>query len=315
MARGTAAALVERKVTTEERGQRPRASGKFFLRGSEKFFLQGVSYGPFATGSHGDQFPERDMVRRDFALMRDMGVNCFRTFTPPPEWLLDLAEENDLGVLVGLPWAEHVCFLDEPAVVKQIHDQVRQGVEPCKEHPAVFAFLIGNEIPPDIVRWHRPERVRDFLHGLFELVKSCAPDVMVSYANFPPTEYLDLDFLDFVAFNVYLHRETDFRRYLSRLQNLARDKPLVLTEFGIDSMREGATEQAQILSWQVRAAYESGVAGTVIFSWTDDWFTGGFQMDDWAFGLVDRERHKKPAYHAVQKLYTGPLPPPLEQSP
>ena len=62
----------------------------------------------------------------------------------------------------------------------------------------------------------------------------------MSYANFPPTEYLDLDFLDFVSFNVYLHRERDFRRYLSRLQNLADDKPLVLTEFGIDSMREGA---------------------------------------------------------------------------
>ena len=146
-------------------------------------------------------------------------------------------------------------------------------------------------------------------------MKGIEPDALVSYANFPPTEYLDLDFLDFISFNVYLHRENDFRRYLSRLQNLAKDKPLVLTEFGIDSMREGAAEQAQILSWQVRAAFESGVAGTVIFSWTDDWFTGGFQVEDWAFGLVDRERHKKPAYHAVHKLYSGELPPPLEHPP
>ncbi len=316
MARGTsAAALVERRVAAEERGTRPRASGKFLFRGEDKFFLRGVSYGPFAQASHGAQFPERDMVRRDFALMRDLGANCFRTFTPPPEWLLDLAEDHDLGVLVGLPWTEHVCFLDEPEVMRDIRQQVVAGVESCQRHPAVFAYLIGNEIPPDIVRWHQPERVKVFLRELYQLVKSVEPDVLVSYANFPPTEYLDLDFLDFVAFNVYLHRERDFRRYLSRLQNLAKDKPLVLTEFGIDSMREGAAEQAQILSWQVRAAFESGVAGTVIFSWTDDWFTGGFQVEDWAFGLVDRERHKKPAYHAVQKFYGGQLPPPLDRPP
>jgi len=315
MARGTATALVERQVATWEAGTRPRARGKFLFRGEEKLFLRGVSYGPFAPGSHGVQFPERDMVRRDFALMSDLGVNCIRTFTPPPEWLLDLAEVHGLGILVGLPWTEHVCFLDQPDVLDDIRRQVAAGVDACREHPAVFAFLIGNEIPPDVVRWHQPERVRAFLCELYGLVKRIVPDTLVSYANFPPTEYLDLDFLDFIAFNVYLHRERDFRRYLSRLQNLAKDKPLVLTEFGIDSMREGDAGQGQILAWQVRAAFESGVAGTVIFSWTDDWFTGGFQVDDWAFGLVDRARHKKPAYHAVHKLYGSVLPPPLDRPP
>jgi glycosyltransferase involved in cell wall biosynthesis len=315
MARGTATALVERQVATWEAGTRPQARGKFLFRGDEKLFLRGVSYGPFAPGSHGVQFPERDMVRRDFALMSDLGVNCIRTFTPPPQWLLDLAEDHGLGILVGLPWTEHVCFLDQPDVLDDIRRQVAAGVDLCRDHPAVFAFLIGNEIPPDVVRWHQPERVRAFLGELYGLVKRIVPATLVSYANFPPTEYLDLDFLDFIAFNVYLHRERDFRRYLSRLQNLARDKPLVLTEFGIDSMREGDAEQGQILAWQIRAAFESGVAGTVIFSWTDDWFTGGFQVDDWAFGLVDRARHKKPGYHAVHKLYGSVLPPPLDRPP
>ena len=302
-------------MEAEERSSRPRASGKFLFRGEDKLFLRGVSYGPFAQGSHGAQFPERDMVRRDFALMRDLGANCFRTFTPPPTWLLDLAEQFGLGVLVGLPWTEHVCFLDEPAVVADIRSQIIAGVSACKQHPAVFAFLIGNEIPPDIVRWHQPERVKAFLRELHALVKAIEPDVLVSYANFPSTEYLDLDFLDFISFNVYLHRENEFRRYLSRLQNLAKEKPLILTEFGIDSMREGSAEQARILSWQVRAAFESGVAGTVIFSWTDDWFTGGFQVEDWAFGLVDHERREKPSYHTVRALYAGQLPPPLDQPP
>ena len=69
----------------------------------------------------------------------------------------------------------------------------------------------------------------------------------------------------------------------------------MLTEFGIDSMREGEDEQARILSWQVGAAFEMGVAGTFVFAWTDEWFTGGHLIEDWAFGLVDRDRNPKPA--------------------
>jgi len=298
-----------RRILTEEGTLTPRARGKFLFRGDEKVFLRGVSYGPFATGSHGAQFPERDMVLRDFALMGDLGVNTIRTFTPPPEWLLDMAQDHGLVVLSGLPWSEHVCFLDDPAVAAEIRSSVMAAARTCAGHPATFAVLIGNEIPPDIVRWHRPERVAAFLRRLYDDVKAEFPEVLVSFANFPSTEYLDLEFLDFISFNVYLHREPDLRRYLSRLQNLAGDKPLVLTEFGMDSLREGAEEQARFLEWQIRAAAESGVAGTVVFAWTDDWFTGGFQVENWAFGLVDRKRQKKPSYHAVQKLYRCPLPP------
>jgi len=296
-------------------GTRARTHGKFLFRGDDKLYLRGVSYGPFAPGSDGTQFPEPDLVRRDFALMRALGANTLRAFTVPPRWLLDLAGDHGLGVLVGIPWTEHVCFLDDRAVMAGIRRQIAAGIEACAAHPAVLACLIGNEIPPDIVRWHGAARIGAFLRTLYAQVKARDPEMLVSYANFPPTEYLELDFLDFVAFNVYLHREHDFRRYLSRLQNLAGDRPLVLTEFGVDAVREGADTQAAILDWQVRAAFEGGVAGTVVFSWTDDWFTGGHQIDDWAFGLVDRARREKPAFHAVQRVYGGPLPPPPARPP
>jgi O-antigen biosynthesis protein len=292
----------------DETTERFAARGKFFFRGTDKFFLRSVTYGPFAPGEGGAQFPRPALVQRDFSLMRELGANAIRTFTVPPQWLLDLALEYDIAVVVGLPWAEHVCFLEDPGVVEQIRAVVRDGVERCERHPAVFAYLVGNEIPPDVVRWLGPERVKAFVEELAALVKQVDPQALVSYANFPPTEYLDLDQLDFVCFNVYLHREPEYRRYLLRLQSLAGDKPLVLTEFGVDSMREGRDGQASILAWQTRAAFELGVAGTSIFSWTDDWFTGGFQVDDWAFGLVDRERNRKPAFAEVQRVYRAELP-------
>ncbi|MEN6484211.1 MAG: glycosyltransferase [Syntrophobacteraceae bacterium] len=303
------------RATTVRGGNSVTVHGKFFFEGEKKFFVKGVTYGPFKTGSHGDPFPERPTVEKDLSLMAELGANCLRTFTVPPAWLLDMAGEHGVRVLAGIPWAEHICFLKSSSVRQDIRRAISDGVSACKGHPALFAFLLGNEIPPDIVRWHGPERIRGFLKDLMDLTKGIDPGTLVSYANFPSTEYLQVDFTDFVSFNVYLHREDAFRRYVSRLHNLAGEKPLVLTEFGIDSIREGKDAQANILSWQVRACFDMGLAGTTVFSWTDEWFTGGYSMDGWAFGLVDASREKKPSFHAVQRHYSEPLPPSLAEYP
>ena len=73
--------------------------------------------------------------------------------------------------------------------------------------------------------------------------------------------------------------------------------------------------QAATLSWQVRTALEMGVAGTVVFSFTDEWYTGGCDIANWAFGLVDRERRRKPAFQAVQRWYAAPGLPALAEYP
>ena len=292
-----------------------RVSGKFFFEGAEKFFVKGVTYGPFAPAAHGTQFPARETVKRDFALMAELGANTLRVFTAPPVWLLDEAQAAGLKVLAGIPWSQHVTFLDDPEIEAQVFQTVGDAVRALKGHPALFAYLIGNEIPPDMVRWHGPDKIRAFLKRLAATVKEIDPDRLVSYANFPSTEYLTVDFGDFLCFNIYLHEEAAFRRYLSRLHNLALDRPLVLTEFGIDSMREGADHQAQILSWQVRTAFEMGCAGAFVFAWTDEWFTGGHLIEDWAFGVVDRARKPKPAFAAVAECYRGAIPPPLPRVP
>ena len=70
-----------------------RVQGKFFFAGQDKFFVKGVTYGPFGPGSHGTQFPEREIVAKDFTLMAGLGANTVRVFTVPPVWLLDMAEE------------------------------------------------------------------------------------------------------------------------------------------------------------------------------------------------------------------------------
>ena len=49
-----------------------RVHGKFFFAGERKHFVKGVTYGPFAAGMHGAQFPPHVMVERDFALIADI---------------------------------------------------------------------------------------------------------------------------------------------------------------------------------------------------------------------------------------------------
>jgi glycosyltransferase involved in cell wall biosynthesis len=292
-----------------------RVQGKFFFVGQRKHFIKGVTYGPFPRRSHGSPFPESAVVETDFALMTEAGINTVRVFTVPPIWLLDAAQHAGLKLLVGLPWSQHIAFLDSPKTQEEIRQTVVAGVRDCHKHPAIFAYLIGNEIPPDMVRWHGAEPVRRFLKSLVACVKAEHPEALVSYANYPSTEYLTVDFTDFVCFNIYLHEQPAFRRYIGRLHNLAVDQPLVLTEFGVDSFGEGEEGQRRILSWQVHTAFEAGVAGTFIFAWTDEWFTGGHLVENWAFGLVDRERRPKPSIDEVVRQYTGILPPPLKHYP
>ena len=202
--------------------------------------------------------------------------------------------------MVGLPWSQHVAFLDDRALleVDSARDRRHRSGE-LADHPALLMFALGNEIPPGVVRWHGRLRVERFLRRLYTEAKHAAPDRLFTYVNFPPTEFLDLSFFDVCAFNVYLHREQDLRAYLARLQHIAGQKPLLLAEAGVDSIREGEEGQARLTAMHLRAAFEEGACGAVAFAWTDEWWRGGHDVDDWAFGLVDRDRRPKPAAAAV----------------
>ena len=113
--------------------------------------------------------------------------------------------------------------------------------------------------------------------------------------NYPTTEYLDLPFLDFYCFNVYLETPEKLEAYLAQLQNLAGDKPLVMAEIGLDSRRNSEAKQSETLDWQIRTIFAADVPECSSFAWTDEWYRGGYDIDDWDFGLTTRDRQPKPA--------------------
>lgn len=283
---------------------RPRVEGKFIFDHKAKLYVRGVAYGPFRPEADGSEYHDPAKVERDFAMMGSHGINALRTYTVPPKWLLDLAHSAGLKVMIGLPWEQHVAFLESSRIAKGIEKRVREGVAACSGHPAVLAYAVGNEIPSPVARWLGRRNVERFLERLYLASKQEDPLGLVTYANYPSTEYLDLPFLDFVSFNVYLETQFKLESYLARLQNIAGDRPLVVTELGLDSLANGPEAQARAMEWQVRTTFAAGCAGAMIFSWTDEWFRGGEDVQGWAFGLTTHDRKPKPALAAVQAAFS-----------
>jgi len=305
-------ALADRPLAEADEGQRAaghvrpicrsrvQARGKFLWADGAKFYAKGVTYGTFRPDAAGQEFNDPQRVGADFAAMAATGLNCVRVYSVPPRWLLDVAQEHGLRVLVGLPWEQHITFLDSRARARTIVAQARRGVRACAGHPAVLGYAVGNEIPASIVRWHGRRPIERFLGQLYLAAKEEDPEAWVTYVNYPSTEYLELPFLEVVCFNVYLERRERLESYLARLQNLAGDRPLLLTELGLDSRRHGEAAQARSLDWQIRTVFEQAGAGCFVFAWTDEWHRGGADIEDWDFGLVRRDRTPKQAWEAVR---------------
>ena len=286
---------------TTTKDSRIRPAAKFFLEGDKKFFVKGVTYGPFKPDAEGNYLGRPEQVDADLALMRQAGLNVVRIYHAPPPWFLDRCTNAGMRVLVTLPWEKHIEFLRERSIRKQIADAVRTTVSKYPGHPAILGYLVGNEISSTMARWLGARRVIEFVEELIRIGRAIDPDALFSYATYPPTEYLLPQNADFCCFNVYLHNQRDFEGYLLRLQNLTGEHPLILGEFGMDTIRHSQDEQAEMLGWHIDSVVKCGLAGTIFFTWTDEWFTGGQEITDWAFGIVTRERRPKKAFYTLEE--------------
>ena len=290
-------------------GGRPSVRGKFLFVGNEKFYIKGVAYGAFAPREDGSEFHDLAKIERDFVAMAAHGINTVRIpHTVPPVSLLDAAHRQGLRVIVGLSAEQSVGYLaGREKKASQIQLLVRKNVRACAGHPALLCYVLGNEIPAQFVRYIGRSRVERYLWQLYRAVKLEDPEAIVTYANYPTTEYLQLPWLDLVCFNVYLETERALASYIAHLQNIAGDRPLLMGELGLDSLRNGEEEQARSLRWQIGTAFTGGCAGAIVFTWTDEWFRSGSDTATWRFGLTDWDRKPKAALASVREAFAQQL--------
>lgn len=293
-------------------GQRVATAGKYLQQtDGGPFFLRGVSYGPFQPNSRGELFPEDERLAADLRHMAALGFNTLRLYELPTATVLREVAALGLRLIVGIPWMEHVDFMSDAALRREIKARITEATKRLQGHPCVAAFLIGNEIEKTLVRWMGPERVRDFIETLITTARRQAPQTLISYATYPSTEYLVPRNADFLAVNVYLESPEAFTRCLARLQNLAGNKPLVITEFGLDVKAHGAATQAEVMRWHHDCLLREGCAGGVWFAYTDEWHRGGREVTEWCFGLVDHGRQERAAC-AVMRQWKAELSAPAE---
>lgn len=266
--------------------------GKFFRSGGRRVRVRMVTYGPLPGGWPEDFSGDLDGIAA-------AGFNALRIYEMPGRRLLDAAGNRGLRVFGGLKWPQAVDFLKDDRVLSAARVSLAEHLREVEGHPALAGVFVANEIPADLVRWMGPVKVRKAIEGLIALGKELRPDLLWCYGNYPSTEYLEPENADFTAFNVYLEDEAAFRRYLRRLHHMAGDRPVMISEFGLDSRRNGTAKQAKTLSWAIRAAREEGAAGMTVYAWTDRWWNAGMEVTDWDFGLADREGRAKPALEAV----------------
>jgi O-antigen biosynthesis protein len=207
-----------------------RTDGKQFSMGKERFRFRGVTYGTFRPrATDGARIPDRDRLKQDFERMGKAGFTVVRTYTSPSDDLLDAAADWNLRVLAGPFYADWrylsgVSQRDLRRVLREAKVEVRETARRLQGREEVFALCLGNEIPADVVRWVGTSTIASAIDELVEVVREEDPDRLVTYANYPTAEYLPLESLDFLTFNVFLERQTDLRRYLTRLQHLAGDR-------------------------------------------------------------------------------------------
>ena len=72
---------------------RVRTDGKLFATGDDRFSFRGVTYGTFRSREDGALFPERTRVKQDFESISDAGFTVVRTYTVPPDDVVELAAD------------------------------------------------------------------------------------------------------------------------------------------------------------------------------------------------------------------------------
>jgi len=250
----------------------------------------------------GFRYPSAGQIRADMAAIAQMGANTIRLYDRPTELLVQVAAEHGLRLLLDLNWPKHLDVYRNKELRAKSFDMASRAMKEYAGWQNIAGVLLGNEIPADLVRWNGAAAIEDFIFEMYENCRREAPDVCLGFANYPTTEYLQFDFLDFVGFNVYLDEPETFRNYMVRLRHLYPHIPVLLSECGVDTKSISGADDGALGSC-LRHAFESGIAGSYVFAWTDEWHTGGYDINQWAFGLVDKDRNPKPALEQVAEIF------------
>ena len=237
---------------------------------------------PLGQDESGNEFYNPELVEKDFAHMETIGINVVRIYTPPPRWFLDTALRKGVYVMVGLPWEQHVTFLESRKTAQSIEDRV-QGAYTGDCRPPSSSLLCDRQRDPVIhcpLAWPQKNRAlsQTSLH-YSQKGRSERTRYLCEFSDYgiPPAAF----FWIFTVSTFTLRNRIVWKP----ISIVFKILPAIFRwSWGKSdwTVEETAREkQAEALDWQIRTAFRLGCAGAFVFSWTDEWHRGGYDIEDW----------------------------------
>lgn len=267
----------------------------------------------------------KPLIIKDFDLMKWIGANSFRTSHYPysEEWL-DMADE--LGFLV-IDEAPHVGLeryhMDNPQTVKLCNENIKRLVDRDKNHPSVIMWSVANE--PDSAY----SKSDEFFKELYDTAKSSdltRPVTLVSCVPFCKKSGgpdIAMKHFDVISVNRYYgwynHQGKigEAEKLLSEdLEALYKTykRPIVLTEFGADTIPGFHSKPAQMFSEEYQSEYleklfkiandKDFVSGIHVWAFADFKTTQNVRRPLFNYkGVFTRDRSPKMAAYTLKKLW------------
>ena len=304
-----------------------RVDGHRFLINEKPFFFKG--FGKHEDSAvHGRGFDLAYDVK-DMSLIKWLGANSFRTsHYPYAEEMYDLADEEGIVIIdetpaVGIGAGDKTDPYKTFDIRSHHEDVIRDLIARDKNHPSVVMWSMANE--PDTE--HFPESARDYWTSLYEFTHSLDPqDRPVTFVCCQNNYERDLATreMDVVCINRYygwynLSGDMDAACYALNLELdfwQKIDKPLIMTEYGADTLPgfhltapEMFSEEFQVMYYdRINSEFDKRdfVCGEHPWNFADfNTIQGVYRADGNRKGLLTRDRRPKMSAHYFRKRWNS----------
>nr|WP_321295380.1 glycoside hydrolase family 2 TIM barrel-domain containing protein [uncultured Sphaerochaeta sp.] len=284
------------------------------LLNGKELFLRGVCL----HEDHPDfgRFVNENLLRRSLDEAKSLGCNCIRLSHYPHHRLMaKLADE--LGLLL---WEEIAVYwglaFAEQQTLASAQNQLSELIVRDRNRGSVIIWSVGNENPDTDDRLAFMSSLADLAHTL-DPSRLVGAACLVNEAKLCIEDRLE-EKLDVIGLNEYYGwYDGDWAKLETLLANSAKDKPVLVTEFGAgaksgfhDAKEALFSEEKQASVYQrqfariLRTGYIQGTFAWILYDFRSPRRMNRYQMGYNRKGLLDeRRRHHKLAYQVVQKQY------------
>jgi beta-glucuronidase len=262
------------------------------------------------------------VIVKDYALMKWMGANSFRTtHYPYSEQMMDLADR--LGFLVIDETPAVGLFFQEEGLERRLalcRQYTQEMIARDKNHPSVIMWSLANE--PHSLR----PAAKPFFRQLYDLAKALDPTRPVTVVSCMGLGEEAFEFLDVMCLNRYFGWYSQSGQLEEGCSLLSAEldalydrysKPLILTEFGADAVPGHHAQPPEMFSEEYQAEMltkyigvlnsKPFVVGQHVWNLCDFKTgqavhrVGGINFK----GVFTRDRRPKLAAHRLRELWGG----------